>query len=387
MDIKRTREILKKYDLDACVLSSGENIFWSSGFTAIPSSGNRGMFNQTRLQNAVFVVLPAAGDPTLIVSFGFYGIAKAQSSISDIRCSGTTMYVDRSVSGDNPEVFAMSPLEALNKVLKEKGLDQARIGFESSFWSGVNNEKLFKDNPKVNFVDCKEIILEAKMIKTASEIAIMRETAKANVRAIKKFIDITAEGVAEEKLLNTYKFSLMESGCDWGTTTLGGGGNSGEPYNIAGPYVLKKGDMIRFDLCPVYKGYFSDLARCLSIGNPPKEQRDLFDTVYDAEAKMVEMVRPGVKMKDLFKVGMDIVQKKYPGFTRPNLGHNVGVFVHEEPDIAPNETVLQPGMVIAVEVPYYIPGVIGVNVENNLLVTEDGFEVLDKDLPNTLFIR
>ena len=102
---------------------------------------------------------------------------------------------------------------------------------------------------------------------------------------------------------------------------------------------------------------------------------------------MVEIIRPGVKMKDLFKLGMDIVQKKYPNFKRPNLGHNLGVFVHEEPDIGPNEVTLEPGMILAVEVPYYVPGVIGVNVENDVLVTERGYEIFDADLPTTLFVR
>ncbi len=387
MDVNRTKEILKKYELDGCVLSSGENIFWASGFPPIPSVGNRGIFNQTRLQNAVFVVLPAEGDPTLIVSFGFYGIALSLSRISDIRCSGTTMYVDRSQSGQNPPVFAANPLEALFAVLKEKGLDQGRIGLETGFWPAVNKDKLKKANPNAKWVDCKEIILEAKMVKTPAEIAIMRKAVQANVHAIKKFIDATAEGVTEKELLDIYKLDLMKSGCDWGTTTLGAGGNSGEPYNIAGSYVLKKGDMLRVDLCPVFQGYFSDLARCVAIGEPPKEHRELFDTVYDAEARMVELVRPGVKMRELFAIGMETVQKKYPNFDRPNLGHNVGVFVHEEPDIAPNDVVLEPGMIIACEVPYYIPGVVGVNVENNVLVTENGYEVLDADLPNSLFIK
>lgn len=387
MNTNRVRALMKQHDLDACILSSGENIFWASGFPGFPSVRNRGIFNQSRLQSALFVLLPAEGDPTLIVSFGFYGIAAKEAWVKDIRCVGTTMYVDRVPSGDNPPVYASSPMDALNKLLAEKGLVGSRLGVETAFWNPVNYSKLLDANPAATFVDCKELVLDMKLIKSLEEIAVMRQAGKANVRAIKTLIDKVAVGVTEKELLDAYKLDLFDSDCDWGTSTLGGGGNSGEPYNIAGSYELREGDMIRFDLCPVYRGYFSDLARCIAVGTPPKEHRDLFDTVYDAEQRMMELVQPGATMRALYNVGMETVQKRYPAFQRPNLGHNVGVFVHEEPDIAPTDVILEPGMVIAVEVPFYIPGVVGVNVENNVLITEDGCEILDAELPVTLFMR
>lgn len=387
MDYDRAYEVFRKHGVDGCLISSGENVFYATGFRTIPSVPNRGIFNQTRLQNAVFVVFPLDGEPTLTVSFGFYGVARAQAKVRDIRCTGTGMYVDRSYSDPEVTVFAQSPLEAVVGVMKEKGLDKGRVACEQGFMPGPLADALQKALPKVEWVDAKEILLEIKMVKTPAEIETIRQAVDSNVYAIKRLIDVAAEGITEKEMLDTYKAALIERGCDWGTTTLGGGGNSGEPYNVAGSYVLKRGDMIRFDLCPVYDGYFSDLARCVAIGEIPVEHRRLFNVVHDAEARMVDAIRPGVRMNDLFRIGMETVQREYPSFTRPNLGHNVGVFVHEEPDIGPNNVQLEPGMVLAVEVPYYIPGVVGVNVENNVLVTDDGFEVLDADLPTSLFVK
>jgi Xaa-Pro dipeptidase len=387
MNTKRFYEILQDHNLDGFLITSGENIFYTSGFQTMPSVGNRGIFNQTRLQTAMYAILPREGDPTLIVSFGFYGLAKAQSRIRDIRCSGTTMYVDRSKSDPQVQIYSPTSLEGMVKVMKEKGLEKGRIAYEPSLLSEPVTRALKDALPDVKWIDGKEILLEVKMIKTPEEIETIREATNANVYAIKKLIDTIGEGVTEKEVLDTYKKALRERDCDWGTTTLGGGGNSGEPYNIAGPYKFKPGDMIRFDLCPVYRGYFSDLARCIAVGNISSDHMKLFRTVYDAEARMVGMIRPGAKMKDLFKIGMETVQREYPNFKRPNLGHNLGVFVHEEPDIGPNEVTLEPGMILAVEVPYYVPGVIGVNVENDVLVTEQGHEILDAALPTTLFMR
>jgi Xaa-Pro dipeptidase len=387
MNTKRFHEILREHDLDAFLVSSGENVFYTSGFQTMPSVGNKGIFNQTRLQNAIYAIMPRGGDPTLIVSFGFYGVAKAQSRIKDIRCSGTTMYVDRSQKQPEVQVYAASPIEGAIRVIQEKGLEKARIAWEVTMMPEHVSAAFRNGLPQVKWVDGKEILLYIKMIKTPEEIDIIREATQANVYAIKKMYDGIREGVTEKGLLDTYKRALREKDCDWGTTTLGAGGNSGEPYNIAGDYKLKRGDAIRFDLCPTCKGYFSDLARCMAVGDLPADHKKLYNTVHGAEARMVEIIRPGVKMKELFKIGMETVQKHYPGFKRPNLGHNLGVFVHEEPDIGPNEVILEPGMILAVEVPYYVPGVIGVNVENDVLVTEQGYEIFDADLPTTLIVR
>jgi Xaa-Pro aminopeptidase len=142
---------------------------------------------------------------------------------------------------------------------------------------------------------------------------------------------------------------------------------------------LKAGDILRFDVTAIRRGHFSDLSRSASIGSPPGEAKRLYVALRGAVEAMVSSVRPGFPVKELFRMGMEKVRGAgYPSYQRGNLGHGLGLGHYEEPFITPeNDTPLQPGMVLAVEAPYYVAGRFGLNVENNVLVTENGHEILD----------
>ncbi|HHY37843.1 MAG TPA: aminopeptidase P family protein [Clostridia bacterium] len=387
MSINRVREALAKQGIDAVVASFGENIYYCSGLKTIPSVANRGLFNQSRISEAVFVVVPQSGEATLICSAGVAGVAEEQSHIKDIRFSGTGIYREYPAGG-RPSIYASKAADVLVGVLKEKGLSEGRVGIEFSSISYSLGTRLTKEFPKVQFVDAKPVFTEARMIKTPWEIANIRNSVKAAEIALSAAIDVIGEGTKESDILQAYKRSLINQGLDWGTTSVGAGANSAETYNLGGSYAVKKGDVVRFDLGAITNGYFSDISRTVVLGRPSDTARRVYDAIYEAEQTMLSMVKPGALTGDIYEAGVSIVRKHgFLDYVRGNMGHGIGLVVHEEPDLVKGgQIVLEPGMVLAVEAPFYITGEFGMNVENNVIVTEKGYELLDTSLPTQLMV-
>ncbi len=385
MVVQRIKELAEKRGLDAIIASVGENIYYSSGIRTIPSVGNRGLFNQSRISEAVFVVIPVNDEPVLICSAGVGEIAKEQSHIKDIRFSGTGIY-RQYPAGGRPTVYANKPADVLIGVIREKGLQEAKIAIESMSYQLAS--KIKNELPKCQLMDAKPVFTEARLVKTTWEIANIRNSVKAAEIALSAAIDVIRPGVKERDILQTYKRSLINQGLDWGTTSVGAGANSAETYNIGGDYIVKKGDVVRFDLGAITNGYFSDIARTISVGKPSDKVKRVYDAVLEAQRAMMEIVKPGTTTGELHECGVSIVRRHgFSDYVRGNMGHGIGLVVHEEPDFIENGTiVLEPGMALAVEAPFYITGEFGVNPENNVIVTEDGYELLDTSIPTDLII-
>lgn len=143
---------------------------------------------------------------------------------------------------------------------------------------------------------------------------------------------------------------------------------------------IQKGDFILFDLGVVYKGYCSDITRTVAFGEPDEEKRKIYETVKKAEQAAIDLVRPGVKARDLDKAARDVITDAgYGEYFTHRLGHGLGISVHEFPSITgTNELELQEGMVFTIEPGIYNPEVTGVRIEDDVVVTADGVEVLTK---------
>lgn len=156
------------------------------------------------------------------------------------------------------------------------------------------------------------------------------------------------------------------------------GTNGALPHGTPGDTKIKKGDLVLFDLGVVHKGYCSDITRTVAYGEISAEQEKIYNTALKAQLAAIEKVKAGVPAKEVDLTARNIIKDAgYGDYFPHRLGHGLGASVHEFPSITEtNEMALQENMVFTIEPGIYVPGVAGVRIEDDIVVTKDGYEIL-----------
>lgn len=161
--------------------------------------------------------------------------------------------------------------------------------------------------------------------------------------------------------------------------------NAAEPHHQTNTTTLTRGFCV-IDLGLEINGYCSDMSRTIFIGEPNKEERDVYDLVKKAQTESTVLVKPGAKASDIDLACRQILGEYEKNFIH-GLGHGVGTAVHEWPSIsAMSQTILESGMIITIEPGIYISGKFGIRIEDDLLITETGFEVLNQTTKELIVI-
>ncbi|TRZ95117.1 aminopeptidase P family protein [bacterium] len=156
------------------------------------------------------------------------------------------------------------------------------------------------------------------------------------------------------------------------------GPNSRFPHHLTSLRKIKNNETLLIDLGVDFKGYKSDLTRIFFLGKINSLNQDIYDTVKEAQARAIKKIKPAVKINEIdIAARQYIAHKGYGKFFVHNTGHGIGLQIHEDPHISSNEgSELKPGMVFTVEPGIYLPGRFGVRIEDMVLVSENGCEVL-----------
>lgn len=177
----------------------------------------------------------------------------------------------------------------------------------------------------------------------------------------KEVIDSKAESVSFEPIVAT-------------------GPNGANPHHHNSDRKVEKGDLITIDMGVFYKGFASDMTRTFLLGEEPNEfQREIWETVKESHDECVKMLKEGADTKDLYDKSMEVISNKgYGQYYTHSLGHGLGVVIHESPNLSSRNPVkLKAGMVVTIEPGIYVPGKGGVRIENDYLITKDGYELLN----------
>ena len=144
--------------------------------------------------------------------------------------------------------------------------------------------------------------------------------------------------------------------------------------------IIKEGDFVTLDFGCINDVYCSDITRTFVMGKPSKEMLEIYEIVQEAQMKGLEAVKPGIKAKNVDFACRDFIEKMgYGEYFVHSTGHGLGIKVHDSLSIGPNsDTVLKEGMVFTVEPGIYVEGLGGVRIEDDVLVTKDGCEILTK---------
>ncbi len=233
--------------------------------------------------------------------------------------------------------------------------------------------------PKLKIYDTK-IISELRTIKDYLEIDKIKKAIQKAEEAFYYILKYIKEGYTERSIAIEMEHYIKLKGSEDIAFDLliQGGENSSMPHYKAGEKKIFKDMPILLDFGALYGYYNSDMTRTVYFGNFASDFKEVYDIVLNAQEKAIKAIRPGVKASEIDAVARNyITESGYGDFFGHGLGHGIGIEVHENPKInRQSDTILQKGMVFSVEPGIYLPKKFGVRIEDLVLVTESGCEVL-----------
>ncbi len=339
---------------DAVLITQGANVSYLTGFT--------GSF-------AWLVLTP---DRAHLITSGIYATQIAEE-VPNIPC---TVYAPGEESG-----------AVLADLLQQWGV--RRLGIENS-----NSIAFLRDLRKhlrkaqIAPLLLKGAVEKMRLIKDAFELERIRAAVAIADSAFEHVQRMLQPGVAEWDIAMEIDFYIRRQGAYPAFETLVvSGERSALPHGKPTERKLERGDFVTLDFGARYHGYCSDLTRTVVIGYASKEHRRLYYAVLDALERSLTAIRPGKTGRQIDKVARRALEKHgLADYFRHSLGHSLGIAVHDGAGFSPREkTKLQPGMVLTVEPGVYLPGFGGVRIEEDVLVTEAGCEVLSR-APRALMV-
>lgn len=261
-----------------------------------------------------------------------------------------------------------------------------RIGLEKEYVTLYDLEFAKFLFPEAEFVNINGA--ELRIIKTNEEIEKIRKAAQISLKSLEQLKEYIKPGVTEKELDARLEFFQKTNGGQERSflSIVASGPNGSKPHGIASERKLQDGELITIDFGTIFEGYCSDITRTFHIGNVTDPKLLEIEAVLrEAQKRGVEAVKPGITTQEVDKVCRDyITEKGYGKYFVHSTGHGLGIDVHELPNVSANPKFsreLEPGMIITVEPGIYIAGLGGIRVEDDVLVTENGHEVLSR-LPN-----
>ena len=221
---------------------------------------------------------------------------------------------------------------------------------------------------EVEFVDSLDILSSLRMIKSPEEIRRIKKACDILCSASEEGIEHIHEGMTEKEVAAKFGSIIMEKGAENLLIVF-------SPCSFPSDHILKSGDMIRIDPVCCYDGYWADIGIHVIIGKPSQKQMDFYNLALKAHQDAIEILKPGIKASDVNKITIGVY--KEAGYRiAVRAGHGIGLDIHEPPYFSiKDSTILKPGMIFDLE-----PGIIteegAFSIEQLVLITEDGYEIL-----------
>ncbi|EUJ33281.1 proline dipeptidase [Listeria floridensis FSL S10-1187] len=301
---------------------------------------------------------------------------------------------DAKASDFNYDVYGYSdtedPFEIIAREIKARVKNPARIAIEKSHMSVDRFEQFSSKFSSASYLSIENKLQMIRLTKTPEELKILKEAALLADEAVKIGIAEIAEGVTEQDIVAKIEYEMKRrgvSGMSFETMVLTGK-NGALPHGTPGGTKIKKGDLVLFDLGVVHKGYSSDTTRTVAFGEISDEQKRIYETVLKAQLAAIDQVKAGVPAKEIDLAARNIIREAGYGEYFPHrLGHGLGASVHEFPSITEtNEMPLAENMVFTIEPGIYVPGVAGVRIEDDIVVTESGYDILTEFPKDLLYV-
>lgn len=388
----RIKELLREKGLDGAIVSSPENFHYVTGFGGHQHTVSR--------QPGFTLAVMRADDkvPTHLTTMDF------EAATFRIKAAGLNFVVDPydtwvglktwdeiAHGAVVPDKTAMeSSMDKLVQFMKACDLANKKVGIELDYLPVPYYKSLTEKFPEAEFVDISDLFVYARSVKQPDEIEMFRKLCRIADHGFTEVSKIAKIGVSERELVQCFREDVIKSGfCAPSSWSMFSTGPSSARLTLPGDGVVKDGDVVKFDagVNAEFDFYTTDTSRAWIIGNGDPALLKLKDRLYEGQRRMIAAAKPGLPINELYHTAYDYVKEMFPCYRRGHQGHSIsmGPATAEAPYINASETrPLEAGMILAMKVPCYIDGVNGFNIEDMVLITEDGCEVLTPNTPHYL---
>ena len=356
---------MEQYGLDALVAVSTDNVAYGAGYV-VPSQA-------LGMRNRQFAVVSTRdGQSAMLLTANELDEAQERSAIGRF-----LPYQE----------FGTDPMAVLADELRGRGLDKSVIGIELDALPVARWEELTKRLPDVQWRPAADAFSTARMVKTAAEIEYLRDAARIAMEGQQSLYPTFDAGMTEHEAYRLLSDQMLGRGADKIVMIQVAAGERSIYSNPSpGPTTFKSGEAVKVDVFVTKHGYLSDTGRSVVIGSASQRQKDTWAKMNDVMDLIRNAVRPGVTTREIWDLFVREFEQRSMAPAIRFLGHGLGLSLHEEPFIAEHsDTVLQPGMVFAIE-PICVDDGNGYHLEDILLVTDDGYENLTPDFARDLVV-
>lgn len=356
-NIKRLISRFEELEIDGFMISGDWNRRYMSNFT-----GSNG------------VILISKSAVQLITDYRYFQQAQEQTELEIILHAEHT--------GHKHKIY--------DEVAKQiKKLNIKRLGFEQQHLNFGNYTKL-KDLISAELIPTYDVVEELRMIKSPEEIEKIRISSEITDQAFLHVLDMIKPGIKEIEVSDALVNFIRKNGATNSTfnPTVASGKRGSLPHGRASDKVIEKGDMITLDFGTNYEGYWSDISRTIAVGEPSAQMKEIHEVLLMSFNNCLKNIKPGITDQEVDRFMREpLIESGYEKKSGTGTGHGIGLEVHEKPLFSIDlEKKLEANMTITIEPGIYLPNVGGGRVEDMILVTNDGYEVLSPSTKELLIL-
>lgn len=386
LNLTRAAQLLDTHELDGLLASTPENIHYTSGLQSASF-----LLNRYAARVFAIVALDALDAPVVVAALGDAPAigdscpprtrAVLHGSIYKYVADGVELtpheeWVRQHVLDAPAEPNWMS---ALRRALSDAGLSRGRVGYDEQGLSAEQTEELERLLPGLELVPAADLFRSIRAVKTATELERVVRSLELTEEALTAAVAIAGPGVTEADMMREFARVVAVGGgftvaIDFSFGRRGGLGNPGT-HDVT----LREGDLIRFDGGCRFDGYYSDIARTfLYRGELEPSVAEKYRALQEGERAAIEHIRPGVEFAEIFRIGVEATRAAgLEPYGRHHIGHSIGLEIYDGGMIAAEDvSIVESGMFLEVELPYMMLGFGGLQLEDSVLVRDDGSSVL-----------
>jgi len=380
---ERAYQVMQENGVDTIISTSTENVYYTSNYWCLGKKLYAG--------HQVYALLPLEGEPAIVASLDeadlivnsgtwiedhrFYGKSKVELGQLDDPSEQTEALM-KIYQEAKPEADGVS---ALLKVLDEKGLTKGVIALDPTGLTSSQYDYIKENLPDVNLIDGAPLLSSIRLVKTGPEVDRIRRATEITEKSMEDALEIARPEITELDLAGMFAYSVAYEGGQVTQNLIGFRERSAFPNPVPSMFEAKRRDVVRMTFGCTWDHYHSNVSRTAAIGPPLGKVKRRWEAVIGAQDAVIDAIEPGVKVSELYTAAEKVLAGADVKVYSPEFGHGLGVECNEIPRIeADGELELLEGMALNVDIPVLELGWGGIQLEDTVLVTGNGCELLTK---------